>query len=87
MVRCPYVIRLSGSGLNLFPAELSYQEDDVQNGPGRQQRLLVFGVEVHQVPGKLVFADAAQHLHLVSARIDGLHARSLPSVVQVRLER
>ena len=59
----------------------------MQDGPGRQQRLLVFGVEVHQMPGKLVLAYAAQHLHLVPARVDGLHARGLPSVVQVRLER
>ena len=58
----------------------------MQDGAGREQRLFVVGVEIDEVPRELVLADAAQRFDLVAAGVDGLHARSFPAVVHMRLE-
>src|SRR6516225_132556 len=59
---------------------------EVQDGARRQQRLLVFVVEIHDVPGELVVTHTTQRLDFVTSRVDGLHTRGFAAVMQVGLE-
>src|SRR6516162_5681771 len=59
---------------------------EVQDGARRQQRLLVFIVEIHDGPGELVVTHTTERFDFVSARVDGLHTRGFAAIMQVGLE-
>ena len=73
-------------GIEFVIRRVVVPRDQMQDGPGRQQWLVVFGIKINKMPGELLLTNTTQRFHFVPARVNGFHARGFTAVVQVRLE-